>query len=92
MLAQRQGPDTGPALQGVMRREEDVMSTCKVIEVIGTSATSWPSPDMRNGSSSRGGTVRSPSARLGSCDDEGPVLRGRRTLWLRWHWLDSDCG
>ena len=26
---------------GVMRDEEDVMSTYKVIEVIGTSATSW---------------------------------------------------
>ena len=24
-------------------------------------------------------------------DDESPVVRGRRTLWLRWHWLDGDC-
>jgi magnesium-transporting ATPase (P-type)/flavin-binding protein dodecin len=31
----------GPALYDAMRREEDVMSTYKVIEVIGTSATSW---------------------------------------------------
>jgi dodecin len=28
-------------LYGVIRYEEDVMSTYKVIEVIGTSATSW---------------------------------------------------
>ena len=28
-------------MYGVMRREEEVVSTCKVIEVIGASAMSW---------------------------------------------------
>ena len=32
---------TPTALHGVMRDEEDVMSVYKLIEVIGTSATSW---------------------------------------------------
>ena len=35
------GPGRWASLYGVMRHEEDVMSTYKVIEVIGTSATSW---------------------------------------------------
>jgi dodecin len=37
----RVGLAAGPAWDAVMGGEEDVMSTYKVIEVIGTSATSW---------------------------------------------------
>ena len=83
MWALRKGPDDGPALYGVMRREEDVMSTYKVIEVIGTSATSWASPDMREWHvvpwRQHGEVPVGPARFQGG--DEGPVLRGRRTLW-----------
>jgi hypothetical protein len=61
-----------------MRREADVMSICKVIKVIGTSATSWPSPDMREWHVVpwRHREVPVGPARFRD-NDEGPVLRGQ---------------
>ena len=53
------------------------MSICNVIEVIGTSATSWPSPDMRNGMSSRGSVRSLVGAAWFRDDDEGPVFAGQ---------------